>query len=667
MRIAIVHYTAPPIIGGVERIVAEQAAVLAKHGHQVTIVCGNEDARIADERVRVCHLSALRAQRSEASRSVGPRPTHGPGDASSPFTHAALQTEACNLLAEWRSEDRASPFLRIDEPIQRHGDALPHWQQNAVAYAITWRLADSIPAEQLEELKRERDVWLISHPRPWDDAAEAEYLQRFSQPLDEWLDAGMGGCVLRNPACQDAIAQVLMHDHGVTYDLACFAIMPNHVHVLCCLRPGTDLGHLMQQWKGISAKRINEVLGQSGPVWQRDYFDRIIRSPEHFSNAYSYTVRNPLAARLTSGDALVWSGLMNSAVARSAWGRGVPMPLGRPGAAAPVRFAPDSLTAEDGGDALGVLPTLLADHDVIIVHNLFTMPFNLPATRLLRQLAVEWNKVHWINWVHDVAAVNPNYAHLPWDDADHAMIRQPAPNCTNVAVSDIRRRQYLDLLRLPESACRVIPNGIDVRQIMGLSDRVSDLATELRLWDRECVLLHPARVLRRKNIELSIRVVKAMVDLGLDAVLLVTGAPDPHNADGVLYCKELFSMVAEHELQDAVLFLGEASAIHDDDVRSLYGIADAVLFPSHSEGFGLPILEAALHTVPVFCSDIPAHREVGQNTAQFFALDDAPADIALRITEHPLVTQRYVRRTTIAACMDWSAIYAQHLEDLLGA
>lgn len=324
-----------------------------------------------------------------------------------------------------------------------------------------------------------------------------------------------------------------------------------------------------------------------------------------------------------------------------------------------------AIAAELSQQPCAPLSTVLSGHDTIIVHNLFTMPFNLSATRQLRQLAVEWNKVHWINWVHDIAAINPAYAHLPWDDGDHTMLRQPAPNCTHIAVSELRRRQYLDLLRLPDSACAVVPNGIDVTSILQLTPRIESLADELHLWDRDYVLLHPARVLRRKNIELTLRITHALREPGLDVVCLITGAPDPHNADGVAYASELRALMNELHLSDSARFLGEAGALDDDDVRSLYTLADALVFPSTSEGFGLPILEAALHGVPVFCSDIAAHREVGQSVATFFDLDESPALIAARVMEHPRVTDRYVRRHLIAGSLNWPRLIEQQVEPLL--
>ena len=48
-----------------------------------------------------------------------------------------------------------------------------------------------------------------------------------------------------------------------------------------------------------------------------------------------------------------------------------------------------------------------------------------------------------------------------------------------------------------------------------------------------------------------------------------------------------------------------------DDVAQLYRVSDAVLLPSDAEGFGLPLVEAALARVPVVCADLPVFREVG--------------------------------------------------------
>ena len=306
-----------------------------------------------------------------------------------------------------------------------------------------------------------------------------------------------------------------------------------------------------------------------------------------------------------------------------------------------------------------------AGFEAVIVHNVFTMPFDLALTAALHEMAARRAEVRFINWVHDVAAVNPDYAHLPWDQPDYQLLKT-APRAAQVAVSEVRQFEYCAVARLAAEQCRVVPNGVDVAGILALTPRVAALVEELRLWERDYVLLHPARLLRRKNIELGLRVVAALREKALDVAYLVTGAPDAHREDGAKYAAELRTQIEESALQDSAFFLGERGGLlADDDVRALYAVADALLFPSKAEGFGLPLIEAGLHGVPVFCSDIPAHREVGQCIASFFDLDYDPALIAHDLTTHPVVESRYVRRLTLAGWLDWPRICVAHLEPLL--
>lgn len=302
--------------------------------------------------------------------------------------------------------------------------------------------------------------------------------------------------------------------------------------------------------------------------------------------------------------------------------------------------------------------------DAVIVHNVFTMPFNLDWTRRLHVLAAAHPEIRWINWVHDVAAVNPNYAHLPWETPEMNLLSTP-PQALHVAVSEVRRAEYLRVTQLHQSQCRVIPNGVDVASCLGLTDRVAAWVQQWQLWDRDLVLLHPTRMLRRKNIECGIRVVAELRSQGLNVAYLVTGAGDPHQADGLLYASELLALAVELKVQENVFFLSEHGEVSDQDIRGLYAVSDGLFFPSFSEGFGLPVLEAGLHGVPVFCSDIPAHREVGGDFAHFFAIHAPSADIACAITENHAVRARIRRRNQLAAKVDWSRICVAYIEPLL--
>jgi len=44
VKIAIIHYTSWPVIGGVESVIRQHAQLMSKHGHEVAILCGEGTA-----------------------------------------------------------------------------------------------------------------------------------------------------------------------------------------------------------------------------------------------------------------------------------------------------------------------------------------------------------------------------------------------------------------------------------------------------------------------------------------------------------------------------------------------------------------------------------------------------------------------------------------------
>ena len=64
---------------------------------------------------------------------------------------------------------------------------------------VTFRLADSLPRELLDDWLRARDAFLAANPPAWDDLTEACYHGPFSNKLDEHLAAAHGSCALRDP------------------------------------------------------------------------------------------------------------------------------------------------------------------------------------------------------------------------------------------------------------------------------------------------------------------------------------------------------------------------------------------------------------------------------------------------------------------------------------
>ncbi|MCC6795511.1 MAG: transposase [Candidatus Hydrogenedentes bacterium] len=202
----------------------------------------------------------------------------------------------------------STAFFNPYEDVIEHWHNLPHWQQEDVWQLVTWRLGDSIPKSKLDEWYAGKQAWLKAHPQPWDEATAREYHLCFSARIDGWLDAGHGSCVLRNPRCATIVADALRHFAGERYVLDAFVVMPNHVHALFRPIPPHELEDILHSWKSFTAKAINKLVNRTGPLWQEDYWDRMIRNEAHFHACQRYIVENPINAKLSAKEYILDKG-----------------------------------------------------------------------------------------------------------------------------------------------------------------------------------------------------------------------------------------------------------------------------------------------------------------------------------------------------------------------
>jgi glycosyltransferase involved in cell wall biosynthesis len=297
----------------------------------------------------------------------------------------------------------------------------------------------------------------------------------------------------------------------------------------------------------------------------------------------------------------------------------------------------------------------------VFVHNIFTMPFHLAATAALWAWVQSRPKARVVNWVHDLAVINSDYefpkgGEFPWN-----LLRQPPAGARNVAVSERRRQEFERATGVGD--CIVVPNGFDPIEGLQLTPPVAALAKAAGWPVRWPVLFHPTRLLRRKNVELGIAVTAALRDAGERPLYVVTGASDPHHAPSREYAESLRRLVRESDLPDCVIFAHDHFPVSETDVSSLYRLADALFYPSRQEGFGLPVIEAALHRLPIFCPRIEPLTELGG--AHWFDLDAPAADVAQLVREVLLQNSENCVRRSAFARFDWDALYPRFLAPLL--
>ncbi|MBX3740604.1 MAG: transposase [Akkermansiaceae bacterium] len=181
---------------------------------------------------------------------------------------------------------------------------LPHWDFDGSLQAVTFRLADSVPAKVICGWRCELQTLLESSDKPTSQKAALELQRRIAK----YEDAGYGSCLLARHA--PIIQNLLIADHYSSYKLIEWCIMPNHVHVLIRLLDGQPLGNLVKKWKASSAIQINRIENRTGSLWAPDYHDRFIRDFDHYYNAIAYIRNNPVKARLCSSPTdYLWSGI----------------------------------------------------------------------------------------------------------------------------------------------------------------------------------------------------------------------------------------------------------------------------------------------------------------------------------------------------------------------
>ncbi len=156
---------------------------------------------------------------------------------------------------------------------------------------ITYRLAFSLPKQLLSEMEEMKQK-------------TKDNKQELFEYYDELLGKYDGS---PDYLIEDNIVTVVKDCfhfwHNKRYELICYCIMPNHIHIL--IKPLQDeagryylLNKIVYTWKSITAKQINSILENRGQVWYDEYYDHIIRTEDEFRNTVLYVLNNPVKAGL---------------------------------------------------------------------------------------------------------------------------------------------------------------------------------------------------------------------------------------------------------------------------------------------------------------------------------------------------------------------------------
>jgi REP element-mobilizing transposase RayT len=100
-------------------------------------------------------------------------------------------------------------------------------------------------------------------------------------------------------SARDIVLRHCLHDQGAKAAIHALVVMPDHVHLLLTPLRDSDgnlysMVEILQAIKGSSAHSLNRALGRSGPVWQEESFDHVLRSEESLAEKLEYIRQNPV-------------------------------------------------------------------------------------------------------------------------------------------------------------------------------------------------------------------------------------------------------------------------------------------------------------------------------------------------------------------------------------
>jgi putative transposase len=185
---------------------------------------------------------------------------------------------------------------------------LPHWQPRGAEYFVTFRLAGSLPARVIHDIKLRRNAILKGKADNQDpDQLKRKIERLLFKKYESVLDsAGTGPVWLEEHSIARIITEAIHYRDAREYDLYAYCIMSNHVHMV--FRHLEDVlkskpypvTTILQNFKSYTALMANRELKRTGEFWHAESYDHIVRNEKELERVIWYTLNNPVKAQLAS-------------------------------------------------------------------------------------------------------------------------------------------------------------------------------------------------------------------------------------------------------------------------------------------------------------------------------------------------------------------------------
>ena len=190
--------------------------------------------------------------------------------------------------------DTPNPYYNIEAPVITTQGHLKHRSQSGKLIFITFRLAGSLPQDIIRQKLSELETWKIFHPNQSEEEAKEKIMRNAISYWERYLDDRDDQALLKDGRFREIVANILHEGDGKYYTLIQYVVMPNHVHLLLITDKDFTIQQILHNIKRYSARKINILRNTPGvTIWEREYFDRIIRSEKHLSYVVRYIAQNP--------------------------------------------------------------------------------------------------------------------------------------------------------------------------------------------------------------------------------------------------------------------------------------------------------------------------------------------------------------------------------------
>jgi len=205
------------------------------------------------------------------------------------------------------------------ELLQKKSSSLStDWLYIFYYYKINWNNSTSLIRKYKAEYETKlNDIIEVKNPTEKEKQYLNLYKNYFAKIENVLSSTSYGNNWLKNKEIASIVKNTFHFYDSSRYDLICYTIMPNHIHlvILPKLKSYNEflkvhlskkkteetfyfVTKIMQDIKKYSAKESNKILRCSGKFWQSESYDHVIRNKKELTETIKYVLDNPVKAGL---------------------------------------------------------------------------------------------------------------------------------------------------------------------------------------------------------------------------------------------------------------------------------------------------------------------------------------------------------------------------------